>query len=167
MLRRTLAERRFRLAFQPIVGLNDRALHRYEALLRPDAGPGGASRGPADLVTMSEMVGLAEALYWAVFETAREAALRTGAAIAFNLSGLSVQSRAFRACLLAALDQAGSPRLLAEVTETAEIEDETAVAETMRGLACATARAGCLAARRNFPPPRQPRRGGEAKKQWG
>jgi EAL domain-containing protein (putative c-di-GMP-specific phosphodiesterase class I) len=134
MLRRILAERRFRLAFQPIVGLNDRAVHHYEALLRPDAGPGGVSRGPADLVTMAEMVGLAEDLDWAVFETAREAALRTGTAIAFNLSGLSVQSRAFRARLLAALDQAGSPRLLAEVTETAEIEDETAAAETIEAL---------------------------------
>ncbi len=75
LLRRTLAERRFGLAFQPIVGLQDRAIHHYEALLRPDPGPGGA-RGPADLVTMAEMVGLAEDLDWAVFETAREAALR-------------------------------------------------------------------------------------------
>jgi EAL domain-containing protein (putative c-di-GMP-specific phosphodiesterase class I) len=133
-LRRTLVERRFRLAFQPIVALADRTVHHYEALLRPHPAPGGASHAASDLVTLAEMVGLAEDLDWAVFETVREAALRTGAAIAFNLSGYSVQSPAFRSRLLAALDQPASPRLLAEVTETAEIEDEAAAAETIQAL---------------------------------
>jgi hypothetical protein len=61
-LRRTLAERRFRLAFQPIVALADRTVHHYEALLRPYPAPGEASRAASDLVTLAEMVGLAEDL---------------------------------------------------------------------------------------------------------
>ncbi len=134
VLRRTLAERHFGLAFQPIVSLSDRAVHHYEALLRPRLGPGERSRSPSDLVTMAEMVGLAEDLDWAVFEAASEAALRTGVAIAFNLSGYSVQSPEFRARLLAALDRAAGRRLLAEVTETAEIEDEAEAAETIEAL---------------------------------
>ncbi len=136
-LRRTLADRRFSLAFQPIVGLEDRALHHYEALLRPDPVPGSTARGPAELVTLAEMIGLTEDLDWAVFETARDEARRAGVAIAFNLSGLSVQSPTFRARLLAALDRpasGGAARLLAEVTETAEIEDEEAAAETIQAL---------------------------------
>ena len=35
-LRRAIAERRFRLAFQPIVALADRTPHHFEALLRPE-----------------------------------------------------------------------------------------------------------------------------------
>lgn len=133
-LRRILTERRFRLAFQPIVHLADRSVHHYEALLRLDLGGGGS---PADFVTMAEMVGLAEELDWAVFQAVCDGALRTGATIAFNISGLSVQSPAFRTRLLDALDVPplrGTSCLIAEVTETAEIEDEAAAAETIRAL---------------------------------
>ncbi|MBM3588812.1 MAG: EAL domain-containing protein [Alphaproteobacteria bacterium] len=38
LLRRSIAERRFRMAFQPIVALSDRTPHHYEALIRPFAG---------------------------------------------------------------------------------------------------------------------------------
>lgn len=136
-LRRALAERRFCLAFQPIVRLDTGAVHHYEALLRPERRSGEPGDGPGDMVTMAEMVGLTEELDWAVFETAREAAGQSGTAIAFNLSGLSVQSPAFRDRLLRALDRPlprGGGRLLAEITETAEIEDETTAAQTVEGL---------------------------------
>jgi len=88
-------------------------------------------------VVMAEMLGLAEDLDGAVFEAAREAASRSGAAVAFNISGLSAQSPTFRKRLMAALARpmAASPSsLLAEVTETAEIEDETQAAETIATL---------------------------------
>lgn len=133
-LRRALAERRFHLAFQPIVDLESRAVHHYEALLRPEPSSGLPVRAPADFVALAEMVGLAEDLDWAVFEAARAAALRSGFAVAFNLSGLSVQSPAFCKRLLTALDRrvpGSTPRNLAEITETAEIEDEAAAAETI------------------------------------
>ena len=137
-LGRVIAERRFRLAFQPIVALSDRTVHHFEALLRPIPTPGGASPANAqDFVTFAETVGLSEGLDWAVVETCAEAARKAdGARIACNLSGLSLQSPAFRDRLLGLLRAEPSlvPRLLIEITETAEIEDEAAAVETVEAL---------------------------------
>jgi EAL domain-containing protein (putative c-di-GMP-specific phosphodiesterase class I) len=139
-LRRAIAARRFQLAYQPIVSLADRSIHHYEALLRPDiaAGAAGGAEGPADFVTLSEAVGLTEELDLAVAEmaAAATAGLPDGVRIAFNASGLSVQSKAFRATLLAALDASPQviPKLMMELTESAEIEDEATAAETMAAL---------------------------------
>ncbi|MBX9701281.1 MAG: EAL domain-containing protein, partial [Acetobacteraceae bacterium] len=137
-LRRVIAERRFRLAFQPIVALDDRRVHHFEALLRPIATPGSASpAGPQEFVTFAETVGLSEDLDWAVVETCAEAARKAdGTRIACNLSGLSLQSPAFRDRLLALLRAEPDlvPRLLIEITETAEIEDEPAAVATVEAL---------------------------------
>jgi EAL domain-containing protein (putative c-di-GMP-specific phosphodiesterase class I) len=132
-----LAERRFRLAFQPIVSLADRRAHHYEALIRPIAAAGATPQGAQDFVTFAETVGLSEELDWAVALTAAEAAERAGGArIALNLSALSLQSVPFRERLLTLLDERPSlaPRLLVEVTETAEIEDERAAVGTAEAL---------------------------------
>jgi EAL domain-containing protein (putative c-di-GMP-specific phosphodiesterase class I) len=136
-LRRTIAERRFRLAFQPIVLLEDRLPHHYEALLRPIATPGSPYDQASEFIALAETVGLSEALDWAVVETACEAArAASGARIACNLSGLSLQSPAFRDQLCAMLE--ASPdlarRLLVEITETAEIEDEAEAIRTIDAL---------------------------------
>ncbi|MBW6397649.1 EAL domain-containing protein [Roseomonas sp. HJA6] len=136
-LRRTIAERRFRLAFQPIVLLADRKAHHYEALLRPIATPGSPYDQASEFIALAETVGLSEALDWAVVETACEAArAAAGARIACNLSGLSLQNPAFRdqlcAMLEASPDLAG--RLLVEITETAEIENEEEAARTVEAL---------------------------------
>jgi EAL domain-containing protein (putative c-di-GMP-specific phosphodiesterase class I) len=136
-MRKAIAERRFSMSFQPIVSLNDRLVHHYEALIRPDGLPDLQDASPGDFVALAEMLGLAEELDWAVFEEVRRAAARGGGHLAFNLSGLSVQSPAFRERLLAAISRATSspaPGLLAEVTETAEIEDEGEAAATIEGL---------------------------------
>jgi EAL domain-containing protein (putative c-di-GMP-specific phosphodiesterase class I) len=136
-LRSAVAERRFRLAFQPIVRLSDRALHHYEALLRPEPIQDLAVHHAADLVAMTEMLGLAAELDWTVFLAARAAAARSNVAVAFNLSGLSVQNPEFRTRLLAMLDRPTpglAAHLLVELTETAEIEDEEAAAATLRAL---------------------------------
>lgn len=137
-LRKMFAEQRFSLAFQPIVALADRRLHHYEALLRPEGTTGAPVAETAGaLVIVAETIGLTEELDWAVFEAAREAALRGGAAVAFNISGLSVQNPEFRDRLLRALERMPSSlggRLLAEITETAEIQDEAGAAETIRAL---------------------------------
>ncbi len=137
-LRRVIAERRFRLAFQPIVALADRRVHHFEALLRPLASPGDASpAGPQEFVTFAETVGLSEDLDWAVVETCADAARKAdGARIACNLSGLSLQSAGFRDRLLALLQ--AEPllvqRLLIEITETAEIEDEAEAVRSVEAL---------------------------------
>src|SRR3712207_5383771 len=59
-----------------------------------------------------------------------------GARIAANLSGLSLQSPDFRARLLDLLDREPmlASRLMAEITETAEIEDEEEAARTVEAL---------------------------------
>jgi EAL domain-containing protein (putative c-di-GMP-specific phosphodiesterase class I) len=135
---RMIAERRFRLAYQPIVGLADRRVHHYEALLRPMSAPGGGNpTHPQDFVTFAETVGLSEALDWAVIETCAEAARKAGGAhIACNISGLSLQSPAMRERLLGLLraEPALVERLLIEITETAEIEDEDAAIGTVEAL---------------------------------
>jgi EAL domain-containing protein (putative c-di-GMP-specific phosphodiesterase class I) len=153
-LRSAVAERRFRLAFQPIVRLADRALHHYEALLRPEPIRGIDVDHAGDFVAMTEMLGVSAELDWHVFLAARAAAARGNVAVAFNLSGLSVQSPEFRARLLAMLDRPSAgpaARLLVEVTETAEIEDEAAAAATLealreRGIAVCLDDFGCGAA---------------------
>lgn len=135
--RRTIAERHFRLAFQPIVLLADRQAHHYEALLRPIPTPGTPYGEASEFIALAETVGLTEALDWAVVETACEAARSaSGIRIACNLSGLSLQSASFRErlCDMLAAAPELARRLLVEITETAEIEDEAEAARTVAAL---------------------------------
>ncbi|MBS7789001.1 EAL domain-containing protein [Roseococcus sp. SDR] len=137
-IRRAIAQRRFHLDYQPIMGLGDRALHHYEALLRPEKGLLGTEAGPQDFVTLAETVGLTEELDLAVTEVALQAAHALSGAqrIAVNISGLSLQSTAFRKSLDALLDAhpAAGQRLMVELTESAEIEEEAAAAATLESL---------------------------------
>jgi EAL domain-containing protein (putative c-di-GMP-specific phosphodiesterase class I) len=138
-----IAGGRFTLAYQPIVGLSDRALHHYEALLR--LAPDGA--GPAattdEFVTLAETVGLARELDLAVMQRAIAQLRQTGAAIAVNASGLSIVDPAFTQRVLD--HAAGVPRgrLLVELTETAEIEDLPAAAAQIERIRAAHVRV-CL-----------------------
>ncbi|MFZ4409731.1 MAG: EAL domain-containing protein [Paracraurococcus sp.] len=136
-LRRAIADRRFRLAFQPIVGLADRAPHHWEALLRPEPDADAPVSGVQEFVTFAETAGLSEELDWAVLAAVCAAARRARQTrIAANLSGLTLQSPAFRDRLLALLD--AEPllphRLLIEITETAEIENEAEAVRTVEAL---------------------------------
>ena len=136
-LRQAIADRRFTLTFQPIVALGSGTIHHYEALLRPEPDPASPVRGPQDFVTFAETIGLSEELDWAVLGTACGAARTArGARIAANLSGLSLQSPAFRDRLLALLDAepALTSWLLLEITETAEIDDEAEAVRTVAAL---------------------------------
>ncbi len=132
-VRQAIAGRRFRLLFQPIVALADRAVHHYEALLRPIATPGSPVQTPQEFVTFAEAVGLAEALDIAVLEQAcRVLARGDGPQVAVNVSGLSMQSRSFREHVMEVLaNPAFAARLMFELTETAEIEDVPAAALSM------------------------------------
>lgn len=137
-LRRAVAERRFHLEYQPICALADSRLHHYEALLRPEMGVLGPNAGPSDFVNLAEMVGLTEELDLAVLKLAMLATPQLGAGehIAVNISGLSMQSEGFRALLLAALDEdpRAAARIMVELTESAEIEEEEAARQTMLAL---------------------------------
>ncbi len=131
-LRRAIEQRRFELAFQPIVSLADRKLHHYEALIRPE--PGRGDRSPQEFVSLIEMLGLSHELDLAVAELASAAAMRAAAPVAFNLSGLSMGDAGFRDTLAALLTshQAGrSRRLIVEMTETAEVGDLEEAARTV------------------------------------
>ncbi|MDW8315155.1 MAG: EAL domain-containing protein [Rhodovarius sp.] len=145
VLRRAIEERRFSLAFQPICALEDGQRHHLEALLRPDPALLAQGEGPAEFVNLAEMLGLAEELDLAVSEAAAGLIDRLGAGerIAVNLSALSLQSLSFRERLLAliAARPAAERRLMVELTETAEIDQEAEVAASLtalrdRGMPC-------------------------------
>ncbi|PWC28261.1 hypothetical protein CR165_13280 [Pseudoroseomonas aestuarii] len=140
-LGRAVAGRRFSLAYQPIVALGreGRPAAHYEALIRPWPGEPGVPHSPQDFVTLAEMLGLAVELDLAVVQSTLLAMEQgdTALRLACNISGLSLQDGGFRARLLALLDAtppALRRRLLLEVTETAEIEDEVAAAATCSAL---------------------------------
>jgi EAL domain-containing protein (putative c-di-GMP-specific phosphodiesterase class I) len=132
LIRAAIAQRRFRLAFQPVVALADRKVHHYEALLRPILTPYSPVRTTQDFVTFSEAVGLSEELDLAVLEQTLDA-LRgaADAVIAVNISGMSMQSPAFRDHLLMEIDGKADGRLMIELTETTEIEDVAGAAATL------------------------------------
>ncbi|MBK1659066.1 EAL domain-containing protein, partial [Paracraurococcus ruber] len=136
-LRQAIADRRFRLEFQPIVALGSGETHHFEALLRPAADHAQPLQDAQEFVTFAETAGLSEELDWAVLSAVCAAARRArNTRIAANLSGLSLQSPAFRDRLLGLLD--AEPllphRLLFEITETAEIEDEAEAVRTVEAL---------------------------------
>ena len=130
----------FTLAFQPIVSLEQRATHHYEALIRPKPRPSLTFAAPQDFVMLVEAVGLAEELDLAVARLACRAAAQARVRVAFNLSGQSMQSAAFRARLIEFLSQDEASKaglMIVEMTETAEVDvvDEVALtAEALRSL---------------------------------
>ena len=128
-----IAEGRFKLQFQPVVDLATRAIHHYEALLRPIPTPALPSKSPQEFVSFAEAVGLSEELDLAVlYETLRVLDRGAGPSVAVNVSGYSMQSELFRDRGLAAITAAGqASRVMLELTETAELEDIDAAAATM------------------------------------
>ncbi len=133
-LRVDLAEHRFALAFQPIVRIDGRKLHHYEALLRFAQGD-----SPADRILFAEQTGIVEDLDIAVLCRAIEVVERRKAAdpgitIAVNLSGFSLQRAAFRAELQRLLVAPLGKHILLEVTESALIGDKDNVARFLQDL---------------------------------
>ncbi len=124
-VRNAIVERRFHLAFQPVVHLKSQGVHHYEALLRPIFTPGHAIQTTQDFVTFAEAVGLSEDLDWAVMQHAVSTIEDVpGIAAAVNVSGLSMQSPGFRERMLGLLgNRKTAGRILVELTETADIED--------------------------------------------
>lgn len=138
--RAAIRERRFHLLFQPIVTLADRQVHHFEALLRPRSTPELAVRSVQEFVLFAEAAGLSEELDWAVLDTAAAASeAARGASVAVNVSGLSMQSSAFRDRMLDRLARAtrAGANLLIELTETADIDDLGSAVASMAGLRAA------------------------------
>ena len=134
-LRQIIRDEAFELAYQPIVSMGERDVRRFEALIRPTRALAGV-KTPQEFVMMAEALGLAEQLDLAVMRKVCDAASQSGQSIALNLSSQSVQSESFRRRLTGDLrrHQAAGCRISVELTETAEIDDLQAVAETAHRL---------------------------------
>ena len=127
-VRRAIVERRFDLLYQSIVGLRDRRVHHHEALLRP------SGYSVETFIRCAETVGMTEEMDLAVADRVLDALrFSPDARIALNISGLSMQSPRFRQALQDRLDANAAvvPRLMAELTESAEVEDEAEARATL------------------------------------
>lgn len=118
-----VSQRRFALAFQPVVNLTDGSLHHHEALVRFED-----NASPFAMVRMAEEFDLIEELDRAVLEQAirRLKGDRTGELrLAVNISGRSIGSSPFveGAQRLIGLTPGLGQRLMLEITESAAIDD--------------------------------------------
>jgi EAL domain-containing protein (putative c-di-GMP-specific phosphodiesterase class I) len=136
-VRGAIERNRFRLVYQPVVSLSDRAVHHFEALIRPFPIEGHDSDTTQEFVSFAEAVGLAEVLDSAVLHRTAEALRHGKARVAINVSGISMQSAQFRDTLLNVIgdNAALCERLMVELTETADIDDVPAAVDTVNKLA--------------------------------
>lgn len=118
-----VSQRRFTLAYQPVVDLKTGAAHHHEALVRFEDGD-----SPFQLIRMAEEFDLIEELDHAIAEQAvkRLASDRGGELkLAINVSGRTIVNESFVdhiGRLLARHDMARK-RLIFEITETSAIDD--------------------------------------------
>lgn len=122
-LTQTVADGSFSLAFQPIVDLKTAAISHYEALARFSE---HANTG--EIIGFAEALGIADAFDLAVaIKVISHVGKRdSGAAsVAFNISGRTLSSPMAFGLLAAFLarNRSLAPRILIEVTESAEIKD--------------------------------------------
>lgn len=133
-LTQAVADGAFSLAFQPIVDLKSGAVVHYEALSRfPERA------NTAEVIDFAEALGIADAfdLAVAVKLFAYLARKESGTArVAFNLSGRTLASPAAFGLLsgFLARNRALAPRVLIEITETAEIADVPAADAAIQAL---------------------------------
>lgn len=118
-----VSQRRFALAFQPVVSLADGSLHHHEALVRFED-----NASPFAMVRMAEEFDLIEELDRAVLEQAirRLKGDRTGKLrLAVNISGRSIGSGPFVEGLQRLITKSPglAQRLILEITESAAIDD--------------------------------------------
>lgn len=116
-----VTERRFKLAYQPVVNLATGALHHHEVLVRF-----GEEESPFPMIRMAEELDLIEELDFAVFERSSEqldenSKLR----VAVNISGRTITSPDFikKVTDLAKAKKSWSGRMMFELTESATIDD--------------------------------------------
>ncbi len=131
-VRSCIQDKRFTLAYQPIVDILSREVHHYEALLRFEDTP-----SPFELITFAERVGLTCEIDAAVVDMALDnMRLHPDEQVAVNISGSSIQNDAFRTALLRQMDaaKAYAGNLMFELTESALVEDMENVAKYIQCL---------------------------------
>ena len=121
--RSVVKSREFQVHYQPIVHLDSRAVHHFEALARFKG-----NNGPADAIRMAEELDLIESFDLAVAEKVLRRMRQPGAGLlkmAINVSGASLGDDTYVEQLLRMT--AGAPeerrRLIVEVTETSAVAD--------------------------------------------
>ena len=126
-LRGRVATQNFNLVFQPIVALDTRAVHHYEALSRFNESETNGT-GTAGMIAFAEQLGVVAEFDLAVCERVIDILekLRSQSnplSIAVNISGRSLESEIFAGQLDALLrDHAGiTDQLMVEITESAYI----------------------------------------------
>jgi EAL domain-containing protein (putative c-di-GMP-specific phosphodiesterase class I)/GGDEF domain-containing protein len=126
-LRGRVATQNFNLVFQPIVSLDTRAIHHYEALSRFNESEGGGA-GTAGVIAFAEQLGVVAEFDLAVCERVIDILEKLRGqspplSIAVNISGRSLESEIFAGQLDALLrDHAGiTDNLMVEITESAYI----------------------------------------------
>lgn len=129
----TVAAGDFALAYQPIKDLKTGALSHFEALARFTPGDTGETIQFVEKLGISDVFDLAVAMK---VITALETDTNHAAHVAFNVSGHTVQSPESFAMLFGLLTRWRklAPRLLIEVTETAEITNLTVAAKAIDSL---------------------------------
>ena len=134
-----VSQRRFTLAYQPVVNIETGIAHHHEALVRFEDGG-----SPFTMVRMAEEFDLIEELDQAVVEQVIRQIKgdRTGKLkLAANISGRSIGSEVFVAGLerMIKADTRLKDRLIFEVTESAAIDDLDVAnrhIQSLRGLGC-------------------------------
>lgn len=129
-----VTQRRFTLAYQPVVDLATGLAHHHEALVRFEDGG-----SPFALIRMAEEFDLIEELDHAIAEQAvkRLAGDRSGALkLAINVSGRTIASDTFVGCIDSLLTKHGMAkgRLIFEITETSAIDDLPRANRHIQGL---------------------------------
>jgi EAL domain-containing protein (putative c-di-GMP-specific phosphodiesterase class I) len=132
-----IKQRRFSLAFQPVVSLVDGSLHHHEVLVRF-----GAQGSPFPTIRMAEELDLIQPLDLAVLEESIKVLARDPRlTLAVNMSGRSIMSDGYVGRVVEILRNSPSiqGRLMLELTESAAVED-LAVADrhiqALRALGC-------------------------------
>lgn len=136
-LRNIINERRFKLAFQPIVDLKTRKAMHYEALVRFDMRGGS----PYELIAFAEQAGLIDEFDSVILGSVSRKLMRARSRgedlqIAANVSARSLASPAFMDTLLAHLTRQSelAGGLLFEITESAKLENLEALGQALRGI---------------------------------
>lgn len=124
-LRETMAARSFEIVYQPIVDLELRQVHHYEALTRFES-----NKSPANMISFAEEVGLIEDFDLLLVQRALEVLVEQSSMgklpqVAVNISARSLNSDVWVKSLSQVIQPFGEVRkqLAFEITETAKIED--------------------------------------------
>jgi len=136
-LRTALADREFRLAFQPLVGLKENRITCFEALLRWDHPQRGAI-SPVEFIPVAEDTGLIVPIgEWVLREACKTAATWPGRVrVAVNMSPAQFRNDKLFELVHSALSEAGldANRLELEITESLMLADSDHVLETLHRL---------------------------------